>query len=695
MKDKYLKIQAGCLCAGILAGMPVLHAAEGDEVIQLDTLDVWGTTITSSSVYMGEDTMAIKQADHISDLLRSIPGVDVGGAHSLNQRITIRSMDDKDLRITIDGANQNTYMYHHMGNLQIHADILQSVDMDIGSNSVITGGLGGAVRFETKDAEQLLRPGEDFGGRVQASYATNASSGYSVTGYGKITEELDFLAYYNAVSRDNFEVGGGQILDENNQVIPGTDGEVRGLKGDLDDALLKFGWNLTANQRLELSYESYVDEGDYSYRPDMGLATDLSIANFFGLPLTYPTEFTRDTLTLNHEMDWGANSTLKTTVFNNVSNLTRDETALGTGVIEGEATNSGVNMLGSSRLGGELKQTLTYGLESIKYETDYQDPTDHSAEQATSQALYIQDRIEFDNGIALIPGLRYNNYDIESNVVDDTFTDTTAAFALEYQASRNLLLKASSTQLFKGPEIGEVFIGAGLDDRPNPNIEAETGLNSELAVAYSNRVSATEQFNTGVTFFKTSIDGYIYDYAMVPGSAPADRLSWKANVGDMNIEGLEAYWGYDIGRLKTLVTLSIAESDLKAYADYASLDGARLDRQQGDTVTVSTDYKLADSNINLHWDVMLVDDVDAGVDLDGAGLDNSKDGFTVHNIAMSWVPASIKDLTLTFGVDNLFDEFYASQSSRTGTTAHPLFGNLYLLDYEPGRNIKMTASYQF
>ena len=28
------------------------------------------------------------QADHISDLLRDLPGVDVGGAHSLNQRIT-------------------------------------------------------------------------------------------------------------------------------------------------------------------------------------------------------------------------------------------------------------------------------------------------------------------------------------------------------------------------------------------------------------------------------------------------------------------------------------------------------------------------------------------------------------------------------------------------------------------------------
>ena len=90
-----------------------------------------------------EGLIAIRQADHISDLLRTVPGVDVGGSHSLNQRVTIRSLGDRNLRVSIDGANQNNYMYHHMGNLQIHADILQSVNIDVGTNSVVDGGLGG------------------------------------------------------------------------------------------------------------------------------------------------------------------------------------------------------------------------------------------------------------------------------------------------------------------------------------------------------------------------------------------------------------------------------------------------------------------------------------------------------------------------------------------------------------------------
>ena len=67
----------------------------------------------------------------------------------------------------------------------------------------------------------------------------------------------------------------------------------------------------------------------------------------------------------------------------------------------------------------------------------------------------------------------------------------------------------------------------------------------------------------------------------------------------------------------------------------------------------------------------------------------------VHNISLRWTPAQWEGLDLTLGVDNLFDEYYASQSSRTGLSKHPLFGDLFLLDYEPGRNVKVSVGYRF
>src|SRR5690554_2273926 len=113
-----------CLSGAVLSALlltPATHAQQAqstdieEDFPALEETRVWGTQVVASSVNLDQTAMELKQADHISDLLRPIPGVDVGGAHSLNQRITIRSMDDKDLRISIDGASQNTYMYHHMG----------------------------------------------------------------------------------------------------------------------------------------------------------------------------------------------------------------------------------------------------------------------------------------------------------------------------------------------------------------------------------------------------------------------------------------------------------------------------------------------------------------------------------------------------------------------------------------------------
>ena len=611
-------------------------------------------------------------------------------------------MDDKDLQITIDGASQNSYMYHHMGNLQIHADILQAVDIGIGANSVLDGGLGGSVRFETKSAKQLLQAGQRFGGRIQGAYGTNSGSSVALTGYGQLSETVDFLGYYNTLSRVDYEVGGGKIEDFNGNEIEGTDGEVRGLEGDLDDILLKLGWDITPAQRLEIGYETYGDEGDYSYRPDMGLATDLAITNSLGIPLLWPTEFTRDTLTLNYDLDWGGHSYLKATAFSNISELWRDESgwadneafADSAGIIEGEATNTGFNILGESTLG---KHTLTYGTEFNYYETDFSARYDNgsaaqSDEAADSIAVYIQDRFAVTNTFDLIPGIRFDQHDVDSAVIDDSFDEIRGALAAELKLD-TVLLRASATQLFKAPEIGEVFIGAGLRDTPNPDIEAETGINTELAVGFEDAVLGADRFSAGVTVFRTDINDYIYDYAPPPEGVEA--RSWKDNVGDMHIDGFEAYIGYDIGQLRTLLTYSVADSELDAFTPYAALDDARLDRKQGDTISFNVDYDLSEYNLTLHWDSLIVDDLKAGIDLDGASANNAKDGFNVHNVSARWSPDAVEGLAVTVGIDNLFDEFYASQSSRTGLSLHPRFGDLYLQDYEPGRNIKITAAYTF
>ncbi len=696
MNNKSKTLRLAALPAALAAAIPA-WAQQDDS--KLEEVFVWGTEVSSSSV-LSDEAIAIRQADHVSDLLRTLPGVDVGGSHSLNQRITIRSLGDRNLRVSIDGANQNTYMYHHMGNLQIHTDILRSVDTAVGTNSVIDGGLGGTVRFETRQASDLLTKNQQFGARITGTLADNDSSGYTATGYGQLTDSVDVLGYYHYLDRNNFRVGGGEIQDIDGNKIPGTDGEVKGQEGELKNALLKLGWNFAQGQRLQLAYESYIDEGDYSYRPDMGLATDISIGDSLGLPLTFPTEFTRDTVTLKYSLEWGDNSSLDATLYGNESTLARDETAINAiwptdpAHVEGRARNSGVDLLGTTTLGDGVVHRLTYGAELINYDTEYRpDGQVASEEEASNRALYIEDRIEFGHGLALIPGVRYNSYDIDSHVVDDSYSEVTGGLAGEWAITDALLVKLSTTGLFQGPEIAEVFIGAGIRDVSNPGIDSQGGYNSEFSLAYETAALGADRFSAGFTLFDTDIDSYIYEYA--PAPADTGARYWKDNVGDMNIQGVEAYLGYDLGGLTTLLTYSVSDSELSAFGEYAALEGARLDREQGDTVSLNVDYEFDGLNLFLHWDLLWVDDVPAGLNLDGATLDNAKDGYTVNNISARWLPAALPGLELTLGVDNLFDEYYASQSSRTGVSFHPRFGELQLTDYEPGRNFKGTVAYRF
>lgn len=683
---------------------PQKSASNEADLDAIEVVEVWNTQVRASSLSLKGEEIAVKQADHLSDLLRTIPGVDVGGAHSLNQRITIRSMDDKDLSISIDGAQQNTYMYHHMGNLQIHADILKSVDIEVGTNSVINGGLGGAVKFETKQAKDLLTLDRTIGGRVQVGTSDNANNSFSLTGFGLLSDNVDFLAYYNFVDRQNYEVGGGKILGSDGHVIDGTDGKVRGLEGELSDALVKLGWDIDPSQRVQVSYERYVDEGNYSYRPDMGLATDLAITNSLKVPLLWPTEFTRDTLTLNYELSTD-DTLVKAAVYRNDSELYRDESgyaqnpafAAWAGLVTGEAINTGTNMIAETLFSGDIDQTLTYGFDYVKHDTDYQGvysaATQTSQESAKNFALFIQDRLQFNDYISFIPGVRYDHYNIDSTVIDDSFSHASFAAALEYQVNNDLLFKFSATELFKGPEIGEVFIGAGLNDIANPDIEAETGLNLELAFAYQVQLTQHNTLSLGATLFKTQVNDYIYDYATPPAESGARY--WKDNVGDMTIDGYEAYLGLAYRQFSANITYSNAESELDAFSQYAVLEGARLDRQQGDTISANASYQIDTIGLQLNWEMLHASGVNAGKDLDGASLDNAKQAYTVHNISAKWSTPAINGLAVIVGVDNLFDEFYASQSSRTGVSFHPRFGDLYLQDFEPGRNIKATLSYSF
>ncbi len=653
----------------LLSGTAVAQETTDAEQVQ-DTVVVWGTAVSSDSLFLGEGEIELIQADHMSDLLRSLPGIDIGGTHSVNSRINIRGLDDRNLDVYIDGALQTNYLYHHIGNLLINADILKSADVQLGANTVTHGGIGGAVLFETKDAADLLKSGQQFGGRLMASYNDNAQTGFSATGYGELGAGFDAFLYFNRVDRDNFEDGSGR--------------ETIGSDGTTDNFLGKIGYDIADNQRIELSYDRLEDKGDYTQRPDMGVLTNQAITG----DILIPTEYTRETVNLSYELDLDEALVLKATYYMNDMNLWRDERnpliPRSPGVIrEAQADNQGVNILAQSILEtGAITHTLKYGVQyfdqSLSYFSDLEGGAAPVEQEAQDTGIFIEDEINFGDTFFVRPGVRFNDYEVSYLELGESasFDDVTFGLAADFVVTQNLTLRAAFTELFQGPELAEPFGGRTANIKvANPDLEPQTGNNFEFGFRYATEIQGA-RITAGANWFDTKLEDYIAE-------TTADGVAFDTNIGDAELDGFEASLGWGYGELDLLATYSTSDFDASGLNSGVSTESVR---EIGDQISFEADYTLTPWNLTTMWKARVVSDKTTSTG-------EVKDGYSVHDISVRADElADIEGLSLTFGVDNLFDEAYTSHASRTGSTFHPVFGPLELYDVEPGRNVKVTIA---
>ena len=640
-----------------------------EESQTLAVTQVWGTQIQSSSSLLQED-IDLKQADHLSDLLRDQAGVDVGGSHSINQGINIRGISELDLNVTIDGASQNNNVFHHAGTLLVNPDILKTVDINLGNNSVLNGGLGGGVAFETKDAKDLLLADQTVGARLFGGFATNDYYNYSGTAYAQLSDSVDSLAYYSVVDRNNPEDGEGV--------------EQKGQEGKTSNYMVKFGWDVNSNNRLEFNYDSYEDAGDYSIKSNMGMHDDEG-NEFAHEKYIRPIEYTRDTLTLNHELSLG-NTEVRNTLYRNEMNYASFSTTSDE-VTEGNTLTTGFKVLAKTNLTlFDVNQTLRYGVEGNTQDSEKlingvvatNSNGDASTEKADTIAVYAEDEIEVATGLFITPGIRYNYYKVDMLASDETFTDTLFALAAQYDLTNQWTIKASATELFKGPALSGSFMVS--NSTRNPDLKPETGINYESGVAYQAvNIINLDSFAFSFTLFKTEIDDFIDDSRT--GKAGSRGRGPYSNLGNVEIDGFESILSARKGNLSARLTYSKSDSEYtEVFEGSGMLLGQSLESEVGDSISFNLNYELPDIGLSLNWTSLYTLELDANTE-----NDYNKDSYNVHNVTARWLPTQIDNLSISAGVENIFDTQYASHASLD-------FGHT---DYEPGRNIKLTLSYNF
>ena len=659
----------------------VLCTQIANAATDVPTMTMQKITVTSDSsarervqqgeVYTDEYTPA-QQANHLSDFLEVVPGVSVGGTSSVNQRIRVRGLDDTNLKVSIDGARQEGSLFYHMGDVTIDPDLLKQTEVAVGNNSVTLGNdaLGGAVAFKTVDATDLLKPGQKIGAKLHAGYASNNDEVLtSATIFAAPTDNIDLLAYYGKRDVESGEDGEGRELFEDS-------------KGE--NILLKAGATVADDHHIGASFSRTEKKGIFPFRPDFPSRPEDPI----------PQQVKRDT----YNVDYGFNPAnplidVSANAYQTKTRILRDSDDKAGYEFDAEVKTTGAKIENISMIESSVgNHKLIAGVEHYKKESAMsRDFTKASSDEAKNTSVYLEDQWRLDK-LTLTPGVRYDRYESPKFVSDGkTYNNVVGALAASYEIAPNTQVFASYTQLFNGPDLSQtIFNSDGENTFVNRGLKPEEGDNSEVGISTILRglTLDNDALQLSAKYFKTNIENYLQFVRSGNGRVGlnCDTGSLGGNCQgsvnsdeDYEIKGVELAANYTANNFGMELSYSRARSEGdKTGNSIPSVSGGTAD--SGDRYMVNLNYDPT-KELGLGWRSTYVASI-----TDNNGI--SKPSYDVHDVYMSYAPRQFQDIKATLGVYNIFDETYANHASRLSESDTTT-------DFEPGRNIKASLTYQF
>ncbi len=662
------------------------HAAtsSGGDAHKLETVVVVGQ---ATARVLDAEALTRVQAVDLEDVFRSEPSVNVGGgAVGIAQKIYLRGMEDTLLNITVDGAPQTGTLFHHIGRVSVEPELLEQVEVQAGAGEATSGAgaIGGAIRFKTKEASDLLEDGEDFGGIVKGHYFSNDGNKGSGTLFGRLGENWGALASVVRVDQNLREDGDGHVL-----------------LGTAAEQLLGFAkvdGSLTESQWLTLSYEQREEEGKFGSKPNWSLRTADEIL--------YPVEAKRRTAVLNYGWNFSERWSVEVAAYQTVSEFEQDRFDRW-GRYGAEMETKGFDLRNTSLLGDHQ---VVYGEDyrkdrvSSRYlETDTPgwnfawDPTVvQFAEVGYVRGAYLQDHYRVLEPVLLSFGARYDSYDFEQL----TYTGSAASdemslnAGIEYSPVTELTVSLGYAQAMRGKEVGDAFT---LEHRPGrlsvaPSLKAEEVVNTELGVNYDNG-----QWRGKLAFYRTEIDKVILD--QIGTVQPQDAVYYE-NIGTLEIPGLEVAGGFSLARVDLDLAYSRAKPELNGDA-LEAYEHNGLGSAAGPKWVLKLHYNLSD-RLKIGWLTTVVEDLNPIEVLQRnralGWVDElesvDKPGYSVHDLYVDWLLLADDQLRLTLAVQNLLDETYRSHSSVADYSHIPDYEGIVGVN-EPGRDIRLGLGYRF
>lgn len=625
----------------------IVASAASPALAEEEKITITGHAMTVDQV-VNQEELENYQASDLEDIFRQQPEVSVGGGFGTAQKIYVRGIEDTNLNVSIDGAQQAGYLFHHQGRVSIEPELLKRVEVQAGAGLATdgAGALGGAIRFITKDPEDMLREGESVGALVKLGYFDNTDGlKTNASVFGRVSDNVSVLTSFTRVDAD--EIHDGRGVEQSN------------TKSEIDSGLIKVVGQLTDDQTLRLSHDFRHDDGTRNVRPHFVSA---------GWNQANKQESHRDTTNLQYNLNPASdNIDLQANVYYTDAYITQHPT--------GESKDGA----GVKSVGTDIRNTLRSGMHEITFGTDYRRDTGYYINNPNTTGpqqdevlkvagLYVQDQIGLTDQLTLNTGLRYDRYDLNDNV-GKTFKSSgfSPNLSATYALTDTIDLRAGWARALRGAGVKEAYL---LNFATNdPNRVAEKAENVEFGIDYNEG-----NLSARATAYITKIDNAV----------TRTSRSIVGNEGDVEVKGISAYLGYHMDNTDFQLGLSHnrPEIDGKPLDDGDMAIGTSI----GDTLTASVNHTLPEYNLEMGWSAELVKRL-----TDLPANRKEKAGYGVHDVFVKWVPENQPDWSVTLTVKNLFDKYYLNHASYGVSTSS---GNLIGLA-EPGRDIRLTVAARF
>ncbi|AIV08072.1 MULTISPECIES: TonB-dependent receptor [Vibrio] len=658
------------------------HASDENIVVVGSALDQLVQTEINA------ETLELKQASDIKDVLNTMPSVTVDGNARYSRKVYIRGMEDKFSVVTIDGARQEGQLFHHSGDQTFDPAMLKLAEITLGGNSVLSGAgaINGSFKYETKDPSDLLSEGESVGARVKTGYQTAYERfTTNVAVYAQLNDELQLMGIIN-------------YSEDGDLYIPGKD-DVTSKQGELKSGLVKLVFVPNDANEFKLTFNTYQDGGKRQLSGEKAGALYLHDDHNYN-------SLNRDTVTFEHRFDNGSDLVnLKTNLYYNRQYMERDALVEEYGdwkKVNGawEFTKDGDLSIPDreynvTTIGGDVRNIswvgeheLTYGFEGYKAEQWIDSGLGHYTSGSkqgqtknydmdggtvTAYGIYAQDAFEI-NDFRFVTGLRYDVHEL-GGVFKGKYDQLSPKFQGEYQTTDNLKLRIGYGRLFKGASLPETLTMKAASDVKQSDTKAMTGNNYEAGFDYD---------MSGLLMADDAILGFTaYQYDLDNQMHPTKNNTTLVNQYDVEVWGVETVFTYSI-------------EDFALYANHSYSDGEQTSLKNGKkshmnktgihNIKAGFKYDLT-SEFVFGWDSRFVPGNDYK-DEDGDKIERA--GFATHNLWAAYVPDFAKDLSLNLAVDNLFNKQYAEH---TGFGIS--WGSDKYTSYEAGRNFKASVAYSF